>query len=468
MGNGRVVVVSNRLPSISTSTSHSAKERRNLPVGGLVSCLRPFLESEGGVWMGWDGKSNGREAGARAAITELEGIRLASVSLSECEVEGFYNVFSNRSLWPLLHGFPDKTTINHDSYRTYRDVNRRYAAALIDLLNPGDLVWVHDFHLIPLGRELRKLGWTGGIGFFLHIPFPPSEIFGILPWARKLLACLFEYDLVGFQTPKYLRNFQEALRDELGSEVAGDAARYKDRTLKAGSFPVGADVQTFREMAVSEIPTGVSRFLDEFPKDRQLLLGVDRLDYTKGLIHRMQAIERLLDDRPELRGRVTLIQIAAPSRVSIPEYAHEREQYDLLVGKINGKFGEPHWMPIVPLQRAFSQQDLAHFYREADVCLVTPLRDGMNLVAKEFVASQTQDPGVLALSRFCGAAESMQAALMVNPYDTEKTASAIYRALTMRYSERKRRWKSLFADASAHTARDWCYGFVDALADAQA
>ena len=233
-----------------------------------------------------------------------------------------------------------------------------------------------------------------------------------------------------------------------------------------GSFPVGADVRAFREMAVSEVPTRVSRFLEDFPKDRQLLLGVDRLDYTKGIIHRMQAIERLLDDHPELSGRVTLIQIAAPSRVDIPEYARERERYDSLVGKINGKFGEAHWMPIVPLQRSFSQQDLAHFYREADVCLVTPLRDGMNLVAMEFVAAQTSDPGVLVLSRFCGAAESMQAALMVNPYDTEKTASAIYRALTMSGSERQSRWRSLFGDVSGNTARDWCYGFIAALGDA--
>lgn len=463
-GEGRVVVVSNRLPSVSTSSG--VKETRNLPVGGLVSCLRPFLEATGGIWMGWDGNSDGRDAASAAAITVVEGIRLASVSLSRDQVEGFYSIFSNRTLWPLLHGFPDKATISHDSYRVYRSVNRKYAASLIDLLSPDDMVWVHDFHLLPLGRELRQLGWKGKIGFFLHIPFPSPEIFGILPWARDLLACLFEYDLVGLQTPKYLRNLQETLGDEFGAAVVGDTVRHDGRTLKVGSFPVGADVRAFREMAVSEVPTRVSRFLEDFPKDRQLLLGVDRLDYTKGIIHRMQAIERLLNDHPELSGRVTLIQIAAPSRVDIPEYARERERYDLLVGKINGKFGEAHWMPIVPLQRAFSQQDLAHFYREADVCLVTPLRDGMNLVAKEFVAAQTSDPGVLVLSRFCGAAESMQAALIVNPYDTEKTASTIYRALTMGGSERQRRWSDLFGDVSDNTARDWCYGFIAALGDA--
>ena len=233
-----------------------------------------------------------------------------------------------------------------------------------------------------------------------------------------------------------------------------------------GSFPVGADAQAFQEMAVSKVPTHVSRFLEDFPKDRKLLLGVDRLDYTKEIVQRMRAIERLLDDHPEFRGHITLIQISAPSRVNIPEYAQERERYDSLVGRINGKFGEAHWMPILPLHRPYSQQDLAHLYREADACLVTPLRDGMNLVAKEFVASQTSDPGVLVISRFCGAAESMQDALMVNPYDFQATASAIYRALTMSRPERQDRWKALFGDVSSHTARDWCYSFLAALGEA--
>ena len=458
---GRVVLVSNRTPSVSTPSS--VEERRNLPVGGLVSCLRPFLEARGGIWMGWDGNSDGQEDTASATITEVEGIRLASVSLSGDEVEGFYNIFSNRALWPIFHGFPHKATINHDSYPVYRSVNRKYAASLIDLLRPGDLVWVHDYHLIPLGSELRKLGWTGRIGFFLHIPFPPSGIFGILPWARELLTHLFDYDLVGLQTPKYVHNFQESLGDEFGAVLIGDTVHHQGRTIKALSFPVGADVQAFREMTLSQAPTPVSRFLEDFPKDRQLLLGVDRLDYTKGIVQRMQSIERLLDDHPELLGRVTLIQISAPSRVSIPEYAQERERLDSLVGKINGKFGEADWLPIHPLHRSYSQQDLAHLYREADACLVTPLRDGMNLVAKEFVAAQTSDPGVLVLSRFCGAAESMRDALMINPYDFQGTASNIYRALTMPRPERQRRWDALFEDVSGHTARDWCYSFIDAL-----
>ena len=463
-GEGRVVVVSNRTPAVFTTSS--VEERRNLPVGGLVSCLRPFLESQGGIWMGWDGNSDGRADIAPATITEVEGIRLASVSLSRDEVEGFYDVFSNRTLWPIFHGFPDNATINHDSYKVYRSVNRKYAASLMDLLRPDDMVWVHDFHLFPLGHELRRLGWTGKIGFFLHIPFPSSEIFSILPWARELLISLFEYDLVGLQTPKYLHDLQESLGDELGAVLIGDTVHHQGRSLKLGSFPVGADVKAFRDMALSQVPSTVSQILEHSPKDRQFLLGVDRLDYTKGIVQRMQAIERLLEDHPELRGLVTLVQISAPSRVNIPEYARERERLDSLVGKINGKFGEVHWMPIHTLHRPYSQQDLAKLYREADACLVTPLRDGMNLVAKEFVASQTSDPGVLVLSRFCGAAESLHDALMVNPYDFQETASSIYRALTMPRLERQRRWKALFRDVSSHTAHDWCYSFISALGDA--
>ena len=462
---GRVVVVSNRAPSIFTRPS--AEERRSLPVGGLVSALRPFLEASGGIWMGWDGNSDGQEGATSTTVTEVEGINLASVSLSRDEVRGFYDIFSNRTLWPILHGFPDKATISYDSYPVYRSVNRKYAASLIDLLKPSDLVWVQDYHLLPLGHELRKLGWTGKIGFFLHVPFPPPEIFGILPWARKLLTLLFDYDLVGLQTQKYVHNLQEALGDEFGAVLIADTVHYQGRTLTAHSFPVGADADAFREMTLSQAPTPVSRFLENSPKGRQLLIGVDRLDYTKGIIQRMQSIERLFDDHPELLGRVTLFQISAPSRVNIPEYAQERERLDSLVGKINGKFGEVHWMPIHPLHRSFSQQDLAHLYREADACLVTPLRDGMNLVAKEFIASQTSDPGVLVLSRFCGAAESMQDdALMVNPYDFQGTASAIYRALTMPRPERQRRWEALFEDVSRHTARAWCYSFAAALGDA--
>ena len=415
--------------------------------------------------MGWDGQPDGQKSAAPPSISEVEGIRLASVSLSREEVEHFYTVFSNRTLWPLLHSFPDKATIRHESYRIYRSVNRKYAASLIDLLRPNDLVWVHDYHLFPLGRELRKLGWAGKTGFFLHSPFPPPEIFGILPWARKLLTRLFDYDLAGLQTRKYAHNLQESLGDELGAVLIGDTVHHRGRTLKVRSYPVSADAQAFREMALNRDPSPVGEFLEDFSRNHKILLGVDRLDYTKGIAQRMQAIERLLESHPELRGQVTLIQISAPSRLNVPEYAQERAQLDSLVGKINGKFGEAHWMPIHPLHRSYSQQDLARFYREADACLVTPLRDGMNLVAKEFVASQTSDPGVLVLSRFCGAAESMHDALMVNPYDIQRTASVIHRALTMPRDERLHRWKSLFEGISRHTARDWCYGFLTDLGD---
>ena len=461
---GRVVLVSNRTPSLSAPSS--VEERRSLPVGGLVSSLRPFLEDVGGIWLGWDGSPDGREDTGSTTVTEAGGIHLASVSLTRAEVESFYNTFCNRTLWPILHGFPAKATIYHDSYQVYRDVNRKYAASLMDILAPGDVVWVHDFHLFPLGRELRKLGWMGRIGFFLHVPFPPPETFGILPWARKLLACLFDYNLVGLQTRNYAQNLQQSLGDELGVEFNGETLCRKGGALNVRSFPVGADFQAFNEMARSQVTTPVRRLLEDLPRGGQLLIGVDRLDYTKGIFQRLLAVERLFEDHPEFLGNVTLVQISAPSRVNVPEYAHERERIDSLIRRINGRFGATRWRPILPLHSSFSQRDLAHLYREADACLVTPLRDGMNLVAKEFVASQASDPGVLILSRFCGAAETMQDAVMVNPYDFQQTASAIHSALTMPRPERQRRWQALFEDVSTHTARDWCHGFLSALHNA--
>ncbi len=457
-------MVSNRTPSLTAPSS--AEERRSLSVGGLVSSLRPFLEDVGGIWLGWDGILDSRQDAIPVAVSEAKGIHLASVSLTAAEVESFYNIFCNRMLWPVLHGFPDKAIIYHDSYRIYRNVNRKYAASLMHLLTPGDLVWVHDFHLFPLGRELRKLGWTGKMGFFLHVPFPPPETFGILPWARKLLTCLFDYNLVGLQTQHYANNLRQTLDYELGVRLDGGTAHHEGRSSEVRSFPVGADAQAFSEMARNQVSTPVRRLLGELPRGGQLLLGVDRLDYTKGIFQRLLAIERLLEDHPELLGRITLIQVSAPSRVNIPEYALERERVDSLVGRVNRKFGSPHWRPILPLRSSYSQQDLAHLYREADACLVTPLRDGMNLVAKEFIASQTSDPGVLVLSRFCGAAETMQDAVMVNPYDFQQTASAIYTALTMPGTERQRRWKALVEYVRKHTARHWCDSFLAALGDA--
>ena len=273
---------------------------------------------------------------------------------------------------------------------------------------------------------------------------------------------------MGLQTRNYAHNLKQSLGHELGVEFNDGDVTHEGRTVKVHSFPVGADSRAFSEMAGSRVPATVTDLLEDLPEGGRLLLGVDRLDYTKGIFQRLLAIERLFEDHPELLGHVTLIQISAPSRVGIPEYAQEREKVDSLVGRINNRFGSPHWRPVIPLHSSYSQQDLAHLYREADVCLVTPLRDGMNLVAKEYVASQTSDPGVLVLSRFCGAAETMQDAVMVNPYDSQQTASAIYRALTMPGPERQRRWKALLEDVSSHTARDWCYSFLAALTDAQA
>ena len=411
--------------------------------------------------MGWSGETEGANGTVGLSISEVEGISIASVSLSRDEVEHFYNIFSNQTLWPLLHSFPDKAIIRHESYPVYRSVNRKYAAALIDLLRPGDLVWVHDYHLFPLGRELRKLGWTGKIGFFLHSPFPPSEIFGILPWARKLLTRLFDYDIFGLQTRKYAHNLQESMGDELGAVLIGDTLHYKGRTLKVRSYPVSTDVEAFRTMALNKDPGPVVEFLEDYSKNRKILLGVDRLDYTKGIVLRMQAMERLLDTHPELRGHVTLIQISAPSRVNVPEYAQERAQLDSLVGQINGKFGEgpldahspsaplllpTRFGPLIPRSRRLSRHPSSRWDE--------PRGQGIRRFPDFRPPESSSSPASAAPQRRC------RDALMVNPYDVQRTAATINRALTMDKEERQRRWKALFQGISTHTAEDWCYGFL--------
>ncbi|MCH8086883.1 MAG: trehalose-6-phosphate synthase [Chloroflexi bacterium] len=459
---GRLVVVSNRVPSLSTPATD--EEQRALPVGGLVSSLRSALEHRRSIWLGWSGGTSEHTDSAKPEISDIGGVRLASMDLTRYDVDLFYNLFSNRTLWPLLHSFPDKTTIRHDSYQAYRRVNVKFAETLLSFLEKDDLVWVHDYHLIPLGHELRRMGWSGKVGFFLHIPFPAPDIFTVLPWAEELLELLFAYDLVGLQTNRYVRNLSDAISELLGREGGADGLTLGGRSLRVHPYPVGIDPEFFQAMAREARPSGVSRFLRQMAREHRIILGVDRLDYTKGIAQRMLAFERLLERYPSLRGDVTLIQISVPTRSRVPEYMQEREEVDRLVGRINGRFSEADWMPIHPLYRSYSQSELAAFYREADVCLVTPLRDGMNLVAKEFIASQVDSPGVLVLSKFCGAAETMKEALIVNPYDVQGMATAIYTALNMPKKERLRRWEALYQGISSYTAQDWCDSFLRDLA----
>ena len=461
--NSRLIVVSNRVPPAS---SFESQGRGEASAGGLVTAVRAAMEQSGGLWFGWSGRSTRRRVTTGPTVRIFDNIQLATMDLSDDEVSLFYLGFSNRTLWPLLHSFPTRVVIRHDTYRAYRRINLRFAQALMPLLRHDDLVWVQDFHLFHLGYELRRLGWRGKLGFFLHVPFPPADIFSIMPWARETLEALLHYDLVGLHNERYLHNLVDALDLELGGESSGDSYGHEGMSARLGVFPIGIDPDTFKprehghqhnlsdELGLAAVP------------DRRLILGVDRLDYTKGIPHRLRIFERLLERHPNLGGKLIYIQVSSPSRTRVPEYVQEREQVERLVGQINGRFSEAGWVPIRYLYRSYSQTELAGFYHETDVCLVTPLRDGMNLVAKEFVAAQDVDsPGVLVLSRFTGAASTMTDALIVNPYDVDGTAEATYQALRMPITERRRRNRSLLSVVERDSSQNWSDSFCATLQD---
>ena len=456
--NRRLVVVSNRVPSI--SVPGYTRQTRKQTVGGLVSALCPVLEERGGLWFGWNGNTTPYRRNNHVRQQRLGSFDVVTIDLSENEVAEFYIEFCNRTLWPLFHGFIEFVRSNQDKYQIYQRINRRFALTLAPLLRTNDLVWIHDYHLFPLGAELRALGWNGPLGFFLHIPFPPGDIFRIRPWLRPILEDLTVYDLLGFHTHQYAHNFVEAATREIGGSFDGGIYRNGTASVKVGTYPIGIDPERFKDWSSHTFALRFGQRLRRMVQGRRIVLGVDRLDYTKGIPERFLAFERLLELNPSWRGRVLMIQISAPSRTQVAEYRAQRNEVDRLVNKINKRFSTADWTPIHLFHRPYSQEKLAALYREADVCLVTPLRDGMNLVGKEFVASQTGDPGVLVLSKFCGAAEEMKEAIRINPHDTDRTTEAIERALEMPLEERKSRMNALVERVYSHTAKQWADGFL--------
>ena len=461
--NRRLIVVSNRVPPISDFESQGSEEAS---AGGLVTAVRSAMERSGGLWFGWSGRSARRRVTTGPTVRVFGRIQLATMDLSDDEVSLFYLGFANRTLWPLLHSFPMRVVIRHDTYRAYRRINLRFAQALLPFLNPDDLIWVQDFHLFHLGYELRRLGWRGKLGFFLHVPFPSADIFSILPWARDILEALLQYDLVGLHDKRYRRNLVDSMDFELGGALNDEDYSYDGQSARFGVFPIGIDPSAFKPIQ----GRGTHSLADELAlaaaPDRKLILGVDRLDYTKGIPNRLRIFERLLERHPNLGGKLIYIQISSPSRTRVPEYVQEKEQVERLVGQINGRFSQMGWVPIRYLYRPYAQSELAGFYHDADVCLVTPLRDGMNLVAKEFVAAQDEEsPGVLVLSRFTGAANAMNDAVIVNPYDIEGTAEATYRALRMPIGERRRRNRSLLSVVERYSSQNWSDSFCATLQD---
>ena len=456
-------MVSNRVPS---AEDLDPARKGAGAVGGLVSAVRASLLDTGGAWFGWSGfaaagRPRSDHLGAPEVTRTPGAVELATIDLTEVEADLYYAGFSNRTLWPLLHGFIERAQIRHDAYHAYRDVNRLFAQALTSVLREDDLVWVHDYHMLPVAEELRGLGWNGRLGFFLHTPFPGADVFSVLPWARDLLYALLSFDLIGVHTRRYMLNLVDAFWYELGGDWNGRDFAYRGRAARLGVYPIGIDPEPFR-VAARESPESLPGMLG-LDADTRIIIGVDRLDYTKGIPHRLRSFSKMLEDRPDLHGKVVFVQISNPSRADVPEYVRERETVERLVGQINGRYSEGGWVPVRYLYRYFSQQSLAAFYRDADVNMVTPLRDGMNLIAKEFVASQVRDPGALILSGLAGAAAELSDAIIVNPFDTDGMAQSLYDALHMPRDERETRWRRMNEVITKRTASWWSAAFTDDL-----
>jgi trehalose 6-phosphate synthase len=453
----RLVVVSNRVG-----------DPRKPTAGGLAVALGDALAQNGGLWFGWSGRIVEDGAAGEGELHEQRSgaVRLVTVDLSRIDHDTYYAGYSNQALWPALHYRLDLADFGAGFFAGYQRVNRLFARKLAALLRPDDVIWVHDYHLIPLAAELRALGCRQRIGFFLHIPLPPPPILAAIPGHEWLMRSFFAYDLVGLQSRVDADHFARFVQEEANATALGDGEfeAYGQRVV-ARAFPIGIDVDEFRRLAGSTESRETETMLREQYSKRRLLVGVDRLDYSKGLPRRFRAFRELLDSYPENRHSATLIQIASPTRESVHAYEDLRHELEGLAGEINGHYGELDWMPIRYMHRVWARRRLPALYRLARVALVTPLRDGMNLVAKEYVAMQDEaDPGVLVLSRFAGAAEQMREALLVNPYDIPATAQAIQRALQMPLDERRTRHAALLAQIRAQDVHWWRRSFLDALA----
>jgi trehalose 6-phosphate synthase len=454
----RLVIVSNRVP---------VPEKGGIvPAGGLAVALKSALEERGGIWMGWSGKSSGAAEPEPMSIMQQGKIGYALTDLTDTDVEEYYHGFANRVLWPICHYRLDLAEYGRKEMAGYFRVNRFFAHRLAPLIKPDDVIWVHDYHMIPLAAELRQMGLKNKIGFFLHIPWPPADVLFTMPVHEEIMRGLSHYDLVGFQTDHDLENFAGCLRREgIGDEVGNGKFSSHGRTFGGGAYSIGIETAAFAEFAKKASSNIMVRKARQSVEGRDLIIGVDRLDYSKGLTQRIDAFERFLLANPGQQGRVTYLQITPKSRSEVPEYEAMQRMVAEQAGRVNGAIGTVDWVPIRYINRSIGRNVLAGLYRLGKVGLVTPLRDGMNLVAKEYVAAQDpENPGVLVLSRFAGAARKLQGALLVNPYDVDGTANAIARALSMPIEERRQRWQGMMTHLLEHDVSRWCDDFLTDLA----
>ncbi len=464
----RLVAVSNRLP-VSIKRVQDGWEVKP-GSGGLVTAMAPVLSNRGGLWIGWPGTyAETQDESIHRSLQEASGetgYSLAPVNLTEDEVKKYYYGFANEVLWPLFHDLQTRCNFVPEYWHTYEDVNRKFAEVIANQTDENDYVWVHDYHLMTAGRHLKDKGVERSMGYFLHIPFPPMDIFMKLPWRKYILESLMEYDLIGFQTMRDRRNFVQCLRNLCSNvKVSGRGAvvsvNFRGRQVRVGAFPISIDYNSFSERAASNEVADRAWYIHEQLPDRTIILGVDRLDYTKGIPERLQAFEKAMERYPELHERVTLVQVVVPSREEVPEYQALRSEIERTVGRINGAHTRHGWVPIHYLYRSLEKDELLAYYRLSEIGLITPLEDGMNLVAKEYCSCSLEENGVLILSEFAGAAAQMKRdALIVNPYDIEGVANAIYEAWKMPQEERRRRMGRLRETVRNYDIFRWVDSFL--------
>ena len=450
----RLVVVSNRVAVPDTKSA----------AGGLAVALKEAFEAYPGMWFGWSGKVAAHPS-AQPRIVDKGRVKYALMDLTSIDRQEYYSGFANRALWPTMHYRIGLADFSRSDYAGYLRVNRTFATALSQLVRPDDLIWVHDYHLIPLAAELRTLGVENRIGYFHHIPWPAPEVFATLPGSTDLLRAIMSYDLVGVHTERDADNLRRGLVQEVGATIVkNDVLQLGDRRARVKGFPIGIDLNGFQAAARRSASLPLVRQTVAGLGSRQLIIGVDRLDYSKGIPERMESFERFLISNPDQRGRVTYLQIAPTSRSEVPEYATLSRAVNDTLGRINGSLGEPGWVPIHYVTSSYPRPVLAGLYRLAKVGLVTPIRDGMNLVAKEYVAAQDPaDPGVLILSKFAGAAQQLTDALIVNPNDKFEVAEAINTALHMSLDERIQRWTEMMKSLKTQDVAWWASSYLGAL-----
>lgn len=464
----RLVVVSNRLPVVVEDRADGGLDV-SPGGGGLVTALAPVLRDRGGLWMGWLGRHVQGDLSEFLRDGEVEsGYALQTVDLSEDEVRMYYQGFSNEVVWPLFHDFVSRCNFDPAYWPVYQRVNQRFASRIAEHTSPGDYVWVQDYHLMLVADSLRRIGVERDMGFFLHIPFPSPDIFMKLPQRREILAGLLEFDLVGFQTARDRRNFircVQTLHPRLQVKGRGQVCEVHggDRVVRVGAFPISIDFREFDGLSRTDEAARQAWMVHANLPERQIILGVDRLDYSKGIPNRIQAVARAVERYPELAKTFTYVQVVVPSRVDVPEYQALRAEIERLVGEVNGRLTRDGWQPVQYMFRSLSRVELVGYYRTSEVCLVTPFRDGMNLVAKEFCASSVDETGVLVLSEFAGAAYQLHRhALLVNPWDLDAVVDALHRALHMSQDERRGRMRKLRASIRRQDIFRWVNGFLRA------